>query len=172
MRLAPVAILAQADADRCDELAAAQSRTTHGAPQAVDACVFFAGLLRRAIGGEPKPSLLEPRPFGGHATVRAIAEGGWRGRGRDGIRSSGYVVHTLEAAIWSVGQTASFEEAVVLAVNLGDDADTVGAVTGQLAGAIYGLSGIPGRWLDRLAWRERLLGAADGLLAVAPGQTV
>ena len=169
MRLAPVAIFAQADADRCGQLAAEQSRTTHGAPQAVDACVFFAGLLRRAIGGEPKASLLQSRPINGHPAVRAVAEGGWRSKGRDAIHSSGYVVHTMGAALWAVDRTASFEEAVVLAVNLGDDADTVGAVTGQLAGALYGLSGIPGRWLDRLAWRERLSKAADDLLAVGLG---
>ena len=64
-------------------------------------------------------------------------------------------------------RTESFEEAVVLAVNLGDDADSVGAVTGQLAGALYGMSGIPARWLEQLAWRGRLAGAADARLAGA-----
>lgn len=81
------------------------------------------------------------------------------------MRATGYVLHTLEAALWAVERTASFEEAVVLAVNLGEDADTVGAVTGQLAGALYGLSGIPQRWLAPLAWRDRLVAAADAVLA-------
>ncbi len=54
--------------------------------------------------------------------------------------------------------------AVILAVNLADDADTVGAVTGQLAGALYGMSAIPERWLARLAWRDRIVTAADSLL--------
>ena len=79
------------------------------------------------------------------------------------MRASGYVVHTLEAALWAVGRTECFEDALVLAVNLGEDADTVGAVTGQLAGALYGESGIPRRWLRPLAWQERLRAAAVGL---------
>ena len=72
-------------------------------------------------------------------------------------------MHTLEAAIWSVGRTGGFESAVLLAANLADDADTVAAVTGQLAGALYGLTGIPDRWLDRLAWKDRLVEAGERL---------
>jgi ADP-ribosyl-[dinitrogen reductase] hydrolase len=77
------------------------------------------------------------------------------------------VIHTLAAALWSVEQTDSFEDAVVLAINLGDDADTVGAVTGQLAGAVYGARAIPERWLANLAWRERIVSVADALLTAA-----
>ena len=94
--------------------------------------------------------------------------GRWRGRARNEIRSSGYVVHTLEAALWSVARTGDFRNAVLLAANLADDADTVAAVTGQLAGALYGLSGIPDPWLDRLAWKDRLLETAQRLLPASP----
>lgn len=73
---------------------------------------------------------------------------------RDDIRSSGYVVHTLEAALWCVDRAGDFSEAVLLAANLGDDADTVAAVTGQIAGALWGRHAIPTHWLDRLAWRQ------------------
>ncbi|WP_338468158.1 ADP-ribosylglycohydrolase family protein [Novosphingobium sp. ZN18A2] len=66
---------------------------------------------------------------------------------RDDIQSSGYVAHSLEAALWCVGRTGTFADAVLLAANLGDDADTTAAITGQLAGALYGLSGIPAHWL-------------------------
>ena len=90
--------------------------------------------------------------------------GSWGGRARDTIKSSGYVVDTLEAAIWSVARTADFRGAVLLAANLADDADTVAAVTGQLAGALYGLSGIPERWLDQVAWKDRLMDTAQRLL--------
>lgn len=174
MRLAPVALFALHDAEQARHIAAAQSRTTHGAPQAVEACVWFADLLRRAIEGEAKATLLAPAAWTGHPTMRDIAAGTWRGRPRDAIRSSGYVIHTLEAALWAVERTETFADAVVLAVNLGDDADTVGAVTGQLAGAIYGASAIPERWLARLAWRERIVLTADGLLgatSTSPGRT-
>ena len=130
----------------------------------MEACVFFADLLRRAILGEPKATLLEPGQWTGHPAMGTVAAGGWRNRPREEISSSGYVIHMLEAALWAVHRTHSFEEAVVLAVNLGDDADTVGAVTGQLAGALYGYSRIPERWMTPLAWRPRLLGMADSLL--------
>ena len=164
MRLAPAVLGCLHDPAACHGVAGEQSRTTHGAPQAVQSCQFFADMLRRAIRGEPKGKLLTPQDWDGHPSVRAVAAGSWRGRDRAAIRSTGYVIHTLEAALWAVGATDSFEAAVILAVNLADDADTVGAVTGQLAGALYGMSAIPERWLDGLAWRDRIVAAADGLL--------
>ena len=100
--------------------------------------------------------------------MQDVAAASWRTRSRAEIRSSGYAIHTLEAALWAVDQTDSFEAAVVLAVNLGDDADTVGAVTGQLAGALYGFSGIPPRWLQPLAWRQKIIGTADSLVHKQP----
>lgn len=165
MRLAPVALRHLHDGDAARRVAAAQSRTTHAAPQAVEACAFFVDLLREAIGGRPKAEVLAPRAWDGDPAVRAIAAGAWRGKTRGAIESTGYVVHTLEAALWTVERTASFSEAVVLAVNLGGDADTVGAVAGQLAGALHGVAGMPERWLDLLAWRGRLQEVADRLLA-------
>lgn len=168
MRLAPVALRLWSDRPRLVAAAAEQSRTTHGADTAVDACRAFAELLADAIAGSPRSSLLAPRSFEGTPAIAAILAGSWRGRGRDTIRSSGYVVHTLEAAIWSVARTADFRGAVLLAANLADDADTVAAVTGQLAGAVYGLSGIPAGWLERVAWKDRLLGTARRLVSRAP----
>jgi len=167
MRLAPVPILCWREAERCRDLAARQSRTTHAAPQSIDACVWFADLLRQAISGADRYVILGAQTFAGDPAIAALAAGGFRGKPRAAIRSSGYVVHTLEAALWAVEQTASFEEALILAVNLADDADTVGAVTGQLAGALYGAGAIPPRWLALLAWRDRLTAAALGLLAAS-----
>lgn len=163
MRLAPVPLVALADAAEADRLAREQSRLTHGAPQAVQACAFFAALLREAILGADKAAVLAPRAWERHPAVRAVAGGSWRDKERAAVRSSGYVIHTLEAALWAVGRTETFEDALVLAVNLGEDADTVGAVTGQLAGALYGASGIPERWLAPLAWRERIANLAEAL---------
>ncbi len=192
MRLAPVALVTLDDPGEAERIAGDQSRTTHGAPQAVEACAYFVQLLRGAIRGEadvlrPRPWIgadtdgLRPRHFlsgmddtlmpvarDGEAAIDALARGSWRGKGRNEIRSSGYVVHTLEAALWAVGTTATFEDALVLAVNLGDDADTVGAVTGQLAGAVYGASAIPDRWLAPLSWRARITNLADQLVRRDP----
>ena len=72
------------------------------------------------------------------------------------IKSSGYVVDTLEAAIWCLLNTKSYEECVLKAVNLGDDTDTVGAVTGGLAGVLYGYEAIPGEWLNCLVKKEMI----------------
>jgi ADP-ribosyl-[dinitrogen reductase] hydrolase len=90
-------------------------------------------------------------------------------KAREAIDSSGWVTATLEAALWSVQRTTSFEHAVVLAANLGGDADTVAAVTGQIAGSLHGASAIPGRWLDQLAWRDDIAGRAGALFDAALG---
>ena len=82
------------------------------------------------------------------------------------ISSSGYVVHTLEASLWSFFTTDTFEEGAVKAVNLGDDADTVGAVYGALAGAYYGLEEVPERWVRVLARREVVEEVVEGVVGV------
>ncbi|WP_449411801.1 ADP-ribosylglycohydrolase family protein [Methylobacterium komagatae] len=169
MRLAPVALFALHDADHADQLARDQSRITHAAPQAVDACAFFVQLIRDAILGHT--DVLRSRTWPGDFAIAEIAAGTWHQKARDQIRSSGYVIDTLEAAIWAVGTTSSFEEALILAVNLADDADTVGAITGQLAGALYGTSAIPHRWLHHLAWRSRISAVSDRLLAGNPADS-
>ena len=171
MRLAPVALRFWNDRPCLAATAAEQSRTTHAAEEAVDACRAFAELLADAIAGKPRAEVLASRPFEGAEAIARVVAGNWRGRPRNEIRSSGYVVHTLEAALWSVARTANFRNAVLLAANLADDADTVAAVTGQLAGALYGLSGVSDAWLERLAWRDRLLEAGRRVLAEPLGQS-
>lgn len=86
----------------------------------------------------------------------ADIDGGSRGLHRDAIKGSGYVVRSLQAAVWAVGRSTDFRSAVLLVANLRQDADTTAAIAGQLAGAVYGAGGIPAPWLDALAWRERL----------------
>ena len=156
MRLSPVAVRWWRDRARAVEAARLQSRTTHGAPQAVEACALFAELLVEAIGGAPKETVLRTRDWRGDAAIAEVAAGSWRAKERDAISSSGYVLHTLEAALWCVGRSGSVEEALILAANLADDADTVAAVTGQLAGALWGMSAAPATWLGKLAWRDRI----------------
>ena len=163
MRLSPVALRYWDDRALLDAAAAEQSRTTHGAETAVDACRGFAALLADAISGKTKADVLAPRSFDGTPEISRILAGSWRGKKRKEISSSGYVASTMEAALWSVARTSDFRSAVLLAANLADDADTVAAVTGQLAGALYGLGGIPADWLDRVAWKDRLLDVAGRL---------
>jgi len=165
MRLSPVAIwgVGRTD-DEIMEVARQQSRLTHGADECVDACVGFALLTVQAIRGAPRDELLATNPLAGEGRVADVLGGSWRDKSRDQISSSGYVVHSLEAALWCVANSDSFEQAVLLAANLGDDADTVAAITGQLAGAVYGASGIPEHWRERLAWRDEIEDLAGRLL--------
>jgi ADP-ribosyl-[dinitrogen reductase] hydrolase len=164
MRLSPVAVRYWNDFNRLKDAARRQSYTTHGAQEAVGACEAFSAILSASIQGKPLTDVLSAS-FGHPLSdgLQAIIEGSWKGKRRDDVRSSGYVLHSLEAAIWCVGSSGSFSEAVLKAVNLGDDADTTGAITGQLAGAVYGLSGIPELWRKRLAWNDRIEGLADRL---------
>lgn len=164
MRLSPVAIRFFRDRPRLRDVAARQSRTTHAAPEAVDACVAFAEVLADAIEGRSRTEVLRSRDENYAGDIVAIMAGSWRGLARTDIKASGYVAHSLEASMWAVGRTGSFQEAVLLAANLGDDADTTAAITGQLAGALYGAVALPPAWTSRLAWRARMTGMAEGLL--------
>ncbi len=163
MRLSPVAIWGARRGEAVVvETAAAQSRLTHGAAECLSACEGYAVLTARAIGGTPFADLFADLPLATPPSSR-IAEiftGGWRGKARHEIESSGYVVDSLEAALWCVNETNAFAEAVLLAANLADDADTVAAITGQLAGALYGASGIPAEWRARVAWSEEITALA------------
>ena len=167
MRLSPVAIRWWHDGAAAVEAARLQSRTTHGAAQAVEACALFAELLVEAIGGASKETVLRARDWPGDAEIAKVAARSWRTKDRDAISSSGYVLHTLEAALWCVDRTKSVEEALILAANLADDADTVAAVTGQLAGALWGMSGVPAAWLAKLAWRDKFESLATELYEAA-----
>lgn len=163
MRLAPVAMYWHREREDALKAARDQSVTTHGTPAAVEACAYFADVLLDAIEAQPKAQVLRPREWPADKDVDAIARGSWIGKQRSDIQSSGYVIHTLEAALWSVSQTENFRDAVVLAANLGGDADTVAAVTGQLAGAVWGVSDIPKAWIHRLAWQQRIRQLAAAL---------
>jgi ADP-ribosyl-[dinitrogen reductase] hydrolase len=163
MRLAPVPVRFTFALEKLEDIARRQSRTTHGAEEAVEACAAYAGLIAEAIRGWSRQEVLSPRPRPGPERVAAAMRMETIHWKRERVRGSGYVIHSLEAALWAVGNAASFREAVLLAANLGEDADTTAAITGQLAGALWGASGIPEEWLARLAWRERLTSLADRL---------
>ena len=99
--------------------------------------------------------------------VAEVAAGSFTRREPPEIRGSGYVVRSLEAALWALHRTGSLQGGCAAAVNLGDDADTTGAVYGQLAGALYGEEAIPEEWRERLALRELIERLADRLQEAA-----
>ena len=174
VRVAPVPIFFAGDPGRTVEEAAAMSRTTHAAPESVDACRYFAGLLSGAILGVPVSTLASPmyEPVEGFwesaalcPPIATVAAGSFLAREPPAIRAGGGAVHCLEAALWAFAHGESFPEVVLAAVNLGDDADTVGAVAGQLAGACYGLSGIPAVWQEELYRHHDVVRGAVNLMA-------
>jgi ADP-ribosylglycohydrolase len=177
MRLAPVPLRYAHDPVEAVRLAGDGSRTTHAAREAVDACRYFAALLVGALNGASKEDLLSPRfaPAGVRwadaplsPRIDAIAGGSFRSKAPYDLMTTGYVVHTLEAALWGFFTTGSFRDGALAVVNLGGDADTTGAVYGQLAGAYYGAAGIPAAWRERLARRDEIEAMALRLFGCVP----
>jgi ADP-ribosyl-[dinitrogen reductase] hydrolase len=167
MRLAPVPMFYFPDLAAVIRYSAESSRTTHGAPECVDACRLLAGIIFRALSGASKEDVLfgEADSFQGEPKITSIAKGQYRNKSAGEIRGTGYVVESLEAALWCYLHTDTFESAILKAANLGDDADTTAAICGQVTGAFYSESGIPGKWLKKLAMREEISTLADRLLA-------
>jgi ADP-ribosylglycohydrolase len=93
-----------------------------------------------------------------------VASGSFKQKAPPEIRGSGYVVESLEAALWAFHRTDDFRDGLLRAVNLGHDADTTGAIYGQLAGAFYGVEAIPAEWRAKLALRDEIEGLADALM--------
>jgi ADP-ribosyl-[dinitrogen reductase] hydrolase len=157
MRLAPVPMAYVNDLARVAHFSGESSRTTHGAQEAVDGCRLFGVMLALALRGESKETLLNGDAVQGLVpTIQAIAGGSYVSKSRQETRGSGYVVQSLEAALWCFYHTTSYRDAVLAAANLGDDADTTAAICGQIAGAYYGRASIPTDWLAKLALRKTI----------------
>lgn len=178
MRLAPVPIrychLFPDQLEQLIDLAAESSLPTHGSPQCLSACRYLALVTCGLIHGEDRETVLAPdwpplldlrRLSPLHREVEHVVRGSYRGKEPADIVGSGYVVKSLEAALWAFHDAADFAEAVLKGVNLGDDADTTGAVCGQIAGACWGEEGIPPQWRNRLARRDLIESALEGLRA-------
>ena len=160
MRLAPVPMFFQANPAEAINQCAESSRTTHGAETCIDACRYFGGMLIGALAGAgkdellsadycPVPGLWEQEPL--CPEISEIAKGSFKDKNPPDIVGSGYVVESLEAALWAFYRSENFRDGCLLAVNLGNDADTTAAIYGQIAGAHYGVNSIPASWRDQLA---------------------
>ena len=177
MRLAPVPIryahLYPANVDELSRLAEESSLPTHASDQCVSACRYLATVLAALIHGEDRDEVLSPdwkplkrlndlKPL--NPLIQEITQGSFRQKQPPAIRGSGWVVKCLEASVWAFHKANTFEEAVLRAVNLGDDADTTGAVCGQLAGAYWGESGISESLRSGLARMDMIEGALAGIV--------
>ncbi len=163
MRLSPAVLLYRKNPDEAIEKAKDSSRTTHGSSICLDGCRYFASLILGTLNGVSKEELLSKHYsiivgyWKKHPLVPEIDEiaaGSFKEKNPPEIKGTGYVAACLEAALWAFYKSNSFKEGALMAVNLGDDADTTGAVYGQLAGAYYGERNIPKKWLSILAYRE------------------
>jgi ADP-ribosyl-[dinitrogen reductase] hydrolase len=177
MRLAPVPIhFADQYPDQIEVISRAaeeSSAVTHASEQCLSACLYLAILLAALIHGEDREAILSPdwnalqvlnriKPL--HPLIQEIAQGCFRKKQPPNIKGSGWVVQSLEASLWAFHDAQSFSEAVLRAVNLGDDADTTGAICGQLAGAYWGESKIPAILRSDLQRVDLLEAALTGLL--------
>jgi ADP-ribosyl-[dinitrogen reductase] hydrolase len=154
MRLAPVALAGWRNEPQAITDALDQSRTTHDHPECLRDCQKLASILVRLINGAAIGDCL---PVDHLRTIP-----------RHEIKSSGYVVDTMLAAQWAVANTNNFRDAILLAVCLGEDSDSVGAVTGQIAGALYGFDSIPKDWVQKLAWNDLIIRLANDLYEISP----
>jgi ADP-ribosylglycohydrolase len=136
----------------------------------------MGALIYGAIAGETKDVLLggiyspnapiwDDNPLVDE--VNNIALGSYKDKSRDDIESNAYVINSLEAALWAFHNSESFAEGMLVAVNLGEDADTTGAIYGQLAGTYYGVGDIPEEWMDVLCKRDKIVRCADSLLQLS-----
>ncbi len=166
MRCAPVALLERLDAEANRRHSIDSSRITHANPLCLDSCVALNAAIAALLTDPEIDPLHAARGAADSDAVRAALDG-VSTQHSSTLDAGGYVLSTLQSAFWAVTAHRSLEEAIVAAVNLGQDADTTGAVAGALAGARWGMASIPERWLDALLAREELLGLADGLFDLA-----
>jgi ADP-ribosyl-[dinitrogen reductase] hydrolase len=164
MRCAPVALRFRTDPDRLVSATRDSARVTHADPRCQWAAVAVNQGIVHLLNGGKIDQVIEAAAAGieEKETLSALRKA--QELKREQVRSGGFVLDTMQAAYWALLQSDTFEEAAVLAVNLGGDTDTTGAVTGALAGAAYGESAIPARWLDRVQHRAKLTELADRLL--------
>jgi ADP-ribosyl-[dinitrogen reductase] hydrolase len=166
MRCAPVALLARNDPEANAEYSAISSRITHANPLAVAGTIALNTGIAALLDDPESDAVTVARAATGDPQVNeSLAE--LDEVDPDTLEAGGYVLATLRASFWALTQHDTFEQAIVVAVNLGQDADTTGAVAGALAGARWGASGIPERWLDALLGRDELTELADGLLGIS-----
>ncbi|CAF1202542.1 unnamed protein product [Didymodactylos carnosus] len=172
MRLAPVPLFFSRSPVHAVEYAGISARLTHGDEKAVDACRYYAALICAAVNGYNKDELLHEKFYQSHfdkgwfgtkhlhEEVYRVARGSYKKHNGydEGIRGKGYIVNALEAALWAFwGDNDSFKDGALRAVNLGDDTDTTAAIYGQLAGAVYGMKGLPEEWLNQLYARDFII---------------
>lgn len=164
MRLAPIPMYFHNRLQECVEYAGDSSRTTHGSAECIDSCRLFSTYIHKAFTANSKEEVFNA---GGNEPntekVRAISSMDFMKLSYEDLTGSGYVIESLESALWCFVNSSSFEDAILLAANIGNDADTTAAVCGQISGAFYGASGVPAKWKEKLTMSQEIDALADEL---------
>ncbi len=150
MRLMPVILRYHQNHENVLKYAELSSKTTHATSEAIQSCQYFSTLILRIFQGLTKDQLFQDKDALTFDKLTHICLGEFKNKKSDDVGSIGYVVDSLEVALWAFWHTDNFKDAVLMAANLGDDADTNASICGQIAGAYYGVKNIPDSWLDCL----------------------
>ena len=176
MRVAPIAIYYRHNLHDAYQCAQTSSYTTHGLKICADACIVYVGLLVGLLEGKSKDEVLSGtyaeyllndvlEQYRIEPEIANVLHGSYKTKPREAIRSGGYVLDSLEAALWAFYHGSDYAESVLMAVNLGEDSDTTAAICGALAGAWDGYKMLPDGWKNRLANRARIEATARKLVS-------
>ena len=169
MRLAPIPMYYSNNPEDALKYAALSSKTTHANVMCIDACRYMSGIIVGLLNGDSKVAVLSSMysPVKDYIdneplcdAVKEVASGSFKDKQPPDIKGTGFIIKSLEAALWAFYTTNNFKDGALKAVNLGDDADTTGAVYGQIAGACYD---IPQEWLDVISMREKIMEISNQL---------
>jgi ADP-ribosyl-[dinitrogen reductase] hydrolase len=167
MRLAPIPMFFYPDKEQAVHFAIESSRTTHAAEECLWATQIFSNMLINVFDGKDKEAVLTSHTIKTDVSsgLLSILNGDYWKKSAEEIKGTGYVVESLEAALWCFYTTDNFKDAILQAANLGNDADTTAAICGQIAGAYYGANAIPTHWLEQLHQADEIRTIANKLFA-------
>ena len=167
MRLAPIPIFYASNRELAIKYAGKSSRTTHGAAECIDSCQLFTDLISEAYTATSKDAIFEQSTYQPYTPkVISIAYRDFLSKSYLELTGSGYVIESLESALWCFMNSNNFEEAILLSANIGNDADTTAAICGQIAGAYYGFSGIPEKWSSAIVMANEIRQWANELATI------
>jgi ADP-ribosyl-[dinitrogen reductase] hydrolase len=167
MRLAPVPVYFHDEYAAAIKYARLSSAVTHASPECLDCAALLAHVIHRLLNGATKTEALDTAKFEAEVTtpkVKDLCRGTYKHKTRAQISTAGYVVDSLEAALWMLHRTDSYEAGILALATMGNDVDTVCSIFGQMAGALWGVDAIPTRWLDGIQRFHMVLRTANSLV--------
>jgi ADP-ribosyl-[dinitrogen reductase] hydrolase len=156
MKLCPVPLFFYYDIDLAKHYARLSSKITHAHPECLESADMMGEIIVKMLTANSKEFQIDPMQYT-EEKVRSIARGDYKTKTRDQIFTTGYVIHTLEAALLAFHKFDTFEEGVLHIYTMGSDTDSVASVFSQVAGAYYGFHAIPKRWINQLQQSKMIM---------------